>query len=210
MPTMWKSVRIKDEIKKLQESSFVKEIIVINNNVSETSIDLMQFSKVIEIRVPQNIFVNPAWNTAYKLCTAENICIHSDDITLESYDCLHHVEEKLKNEDCMIGVFDNCYKLQIEFQPEFKLMGDRTWGWGCLMFMRRNSYKHIPESLKIWHGDNILIQRFKRHGKSVYSMDGVKITTEMSTTSDLPQFEFKFGEEDIYKSLVLAGEYCND
>lgn len=208
MPTMWRSTRMLDELIKLQASPHIKEIIVVNNDFKETPITLGTFSKVIEIRVPQNIFVNPAWNMAYKLCTAENICIHSDDITLNNYDCLHHIEEKLKNEDCMIGVSDNCYKLQTETQPEFKLMGDRTWGWGCLMFMRRSSYKHIPESLKIWHGDNILIQRFRKHGKSVYSMDGVQITTEMSTTSDLPQFEFKYGEENIYKSLV--GEYCND
>jgi hypothetical protein len=52
----------------------------------------------------------------------------------------------------------------------------------------KESYHKIPEKLRIWYGDDYLVQMNNEQGKVNYVIDDVPIFTMMSTTSDLEEF----------------------
>ena len=62
-------------------------------------------------------------------------------------------------------------------------------GLVIMMACRRKSYHKIPENIRIWHGDDYLVQLNNEVTKNSYVIDNVPIFTKMSVTSDLPEFE---------------------
>jgi len=57
-----------------------------------------------------------------------------------------------------------------------------------VMAGHKESYHKIPEKLRIWYGDDYLVQMNNEQGKVNYVIDDVPIFTMMSTTSDLEEF----------------------
>ena len=65
----------------------------------------------------------------------------------------------------------------------------RDWGFGIVIAGHKKSYYKIPENIRIWHGDDYLVQLNNENAKINYVIDNVPIFTKMSVTSDLPEFE---------------------
>ena len=65
----------------------------------------------------------------------------------------------------------------------------RDWGFGIVIAGNKKSYHEIPENIRIWHGDDYLVQLNNEVAKTSYVIDNVPIFTKMSTTSDLPECE---------------------
>lgn len=181
IPTMWKSVRIWSMLHRLHHSDFVDEIIVIDN-AKEDRPNSQFYSKVRLIEQEENIFVNPAWNLGVKECKNENICILNDDVTFNVDEVFNVANLVLKDHPTScLGVHPISYKGYNE-TPKVAEGSAIGQGWGCCIFLKKENWVDIPEQIKIWFGDNWIVQN---HEKS-FSI-AFKISTEMSTTSNLEE-----------------------
>lgn len=80
IPTLLKSELIWKLLDDLNNCPAVGEILVIDNSGRFKS----DLEKVKRVEVPENIFVNPAWNLGVSLAQFENICLCNDDV---NFDC---------------------------------------------------------------------------------------------------------------------------
>lgn len=176
MPTMWRSKRTEALIESLNNTSCVSEIIIIDNDVnSRPDIDLPE--KVVLLEQEENIFVNPAWNLGVKESKEDYLCIINDDITVVCEEVFPVILNVLKEIPC-IGIHPNSY----EYEDEAILMtaGHAIGkGWGCCIFLQKDKWVDIPEQIKIWFGDNWIVQNYKECVSAVFP-----VITEMSTTSN--------------------------
>ena len=182
MPTMWRSGRTLELLKAYNDCPHVDEIILINNDQKNTpelpEIDSME--KLCVTSFGSNVFVNPAWN--YGMITARNpyAIISNDDISFDVNAVLEFMSDK--EFDC-VGVHP--VGINSEDKHELEIV-DGTHignGWGVLLFIKRITYKKIPNMLKIWFGDN-WIQMTSPNAQSLI----LNLETEMSVTSGSSEF----------------------
>jgi hypothetical protein len=202
IPTLWKSNRLLGMIEHYLQSEFVGEIILIDNSKGYFNHFSEVPHKITLIQPDENIYVNPAWNLGIGISKFENICLLNDDITFDV-----KIFELLSNEDTLIngiiGISQNSYEL-IE-NTNLKLHqwqhGMNDWGWGCLIFLKKYMWVDIPNDIKIWYGDNF-IKDINPNSKWILS--GLKVQTEMSTTSDLKEFnQVKNLDHQNYLKLLI-------
>lgn len=176
IPTIWKSKRIVKLVEDLVNSDLVGEIIIIDNDFSN-SIKLIDSPKIEIIKMNENIFVNPAWNLGVGLSKFDNIALINDDINFDS-----NVFELFKNNELkdigIIGMSTSNYNLSKNEHVRYVSSNGINYGWGCLILFHKDNYVPIPEDLKIWCGDNWLASKIKTN-----VLFGLKIETEMSTSS---------------------------
>ena len=72
---------------------------------------------------------------------------------------------------------------------DLKSITNRDWGFGIVIAGYKKSYHKIPENIRIWYGDDYLVQMNSKHFKTNYIVDDLPIFTMMSATSDLEEFE---------------------
>ena len=206
IPTLWK-INFEEEILKLQKSDLVEEIILINNNKNNTpdwynSINKQKIKTVIP---ESNMFVNPSWNFGVRIAVNPFILISSDDVKAKNYNFLQIIYNELINDDCLIGIENSCYTYCGEDSVELVDISNinRDIGFGCMMFLRKLSYKNIPEEYLIWRGDDFLIDLFKHRGKKIKTIKNLNLSNSlMSVSSDSPEFLWKEEKEG------LREKYC--
>lgn len=186
IPTLWKSKRIHKLLRDLIKSDYVGEIILIDNNKKffETYESL---DKVVLIQPEENIYVNPAWNMGVNLSKCNNITIANDDINFNVDEYYNYFEQLLELNDFknlgFIGSHSTNYEIQESSNPTFEVYNNKVnkGGWGCLFSFEKSNWKPIPSQLKIWYGDNWI----HMVSQPILNIVGIKIETEMSTTSEL-------------------------
>lgn len=154
IPTMWKSEYLLKMIPIYENSNFVKEIIIIDND-HVNKLDLSIYNKIIYYTEFKNIFVNPAWNIGYKL-SKHKLIIANDDIFIPNLD---EVLDMINESDYdIIGLdWNNKDVLKIEKIDDF-----RKNGFGCFMYVKK--YDMIPEEFKIFRGDFWLFKNSIKRG----------------------------------------------
>lgn len=187
---MWK-INFKDQLQLLTKLSLVKEILIINNDKNTTPDWFLTLNddKLIEVRPQSNIFVNPAWNLGVRLAKCDHIFLNSDDVIVNSYDFISHIYEKISNEDCLIGCSESCYTYTLPDNPLIiDEVGNRPYGYGCMFFFPKKSFKPLPEQFKIWYGDDFLFQIFKskNKAKSISQINMSQTKTGATTIHVLP------------------------
>ncbi len=184
----------------LKGADLVKEVFLINN--SGTAIEVPSHPKFKQQILPENIFVNPSWNLGASLAapTAEWLVFLNDDILIpaNTFDCLAAAPLSRYS---LIGVMaESIARLSRhdDYLQSSILLSDaisgRTWGFGIFMLVKRPDFIAIPNELKIWCGDDFLVDEMSLRGKRVGVMD-LHVRTHMSTTSDRPEFR-QMREED--------------
>ena len=172
IPTMWKSSRTADLLKKYNDCNLVNEILIIDNDPS-SCVDLSNIRKAKKIYSGENIYVNPSWNFGVRMSSCEKIIISNDDISFDVDELLSFMLDKS-------GVFGMHYSgINSDKKVELDLIdGDCIGsGWGCLIFLEKSQYKEIPNSLKVLYGDN-WISANSKNPKSIVA----NLFTEHSTT----------------------------
>ncbi len=181
IPTLWKSNRTKQLISDLEKSEYVDEIIIIDNTLEYKSDSIN--GKVRTCSFGENIYVSPSWNYGVEVSKNEHIAICNDDINFNP----NLFELFLNNEvEGIVGQASNNYNTehnQIPFLTQ--LTGIRPWGWGSLILTQKKYWIPIPDQLKVWYNDDFMTQ-INPHPKWI--LNGFTIVTEMSTTSDLAEF----------------------
>lgn len=175
IPTMWVNlISFKKMISIYNESNFVDEIIIIDNNTKD-KIDL-NFKKVKILTKNENIYVNPAWNWGVSESKNEKIIIANDDILIENFEeMIIKIDDFLK-EKIVIGLNSTCFNGKKEEIVIIECK-KRPYGWGTFIAMNKKSYLVIPEYLKIWAGDDIQF-----YNNNAYMILGACVKTEMSET----------------------------
>lgn len=191
IPTMWRYDKFTHFLKKLVESDRVEEIIIINNDPENTPIDeVLENSKILlEEFNGENIFVNPAWNHGVLASKNEKVCIVNDDVEFDLK--LFNKIDPLYDKD--FGVIGLCPG-ESDFNQHpitdgnidiIPWNGEHTYGFGCLMFVKKSNWKPIPTGLKIYYGDNFIFDNALSEGKINYIITNLKFTTPFAkTTSD--------------------------
>ena len=83
------------------------------------------------------------------------------------------------------------------------MVKNREWGFGIVIAGHKKSYHKIPENIRIWHGDDYLVQMNNKKGKVNYVIDDIPIFTKMSATSDLSEFnEIKYIDALMYDKFL--------
>lgn len=81
----------------------------------------------------------------------------------------------------------------------------RSYAYGILMALRKDSYVPIPDDLLISSGDTFL---FDRQSRRNIHIKGFRIETEMSTTSGGPEFSRqKYLDKRAFEQNYAAGTY---
>jgi hypothetical protein len=196
IPTLWKAKEFTDHlVDVLIEDESVGEIIIIDNAPTDFSYDN---EKVVMLRQEENLYVNPSWNLGIEESDYDKFIILNDDIIIP-YNFVSQLESLLTPDKGVIGIdergvikipnFDSKNITFLDRKIELKPTTNRDWGFGIAMAGHRNSYYKIPENIRIWYGDDYLVQMNNEHYKTNYIVDDLPIFTMMSATSDLEEFE---------------------
>ena len=180
IPTMWKSDYLLKMVEVYNNSEFIDEIIIIDNE-PESKMEINS-DKARIYTEGENIYVNPAWNMGVSLAKTPFVIIANDDIFLEPNEfekllvlCLGHLMDNV-----VIGPSMHCFKQKGLVKDGLKITktnDDFNYGFGTFMIMKKTSYTIIPDDVLIFHGDVI-----QHKTNDVYLFSGVEIETPMSTT----------------------------
>lgn len=182
-------------VEKLSACTGVGEIIIIDNDRASSRLEELNPSKLVPLPQAQNIWVNPAWNLGVQASRYGALAVLNDDILFEP----DAVFETAIKPGQAIGLGLSCYDenpigpVRIEPSPE------HTFGWGCAIFLRKESWYTVPNGLKIWYGDNWI----RRNARESMQIEGLRVQTKMSETSNSPEFHYLIDEEvQNWNSLV--------
>lgn len=180
IPTMWKSDYLLKMIEVYDNSEFIDEVIIIDNEPDKQT--PITSDKVKIHTKGENIYVNPAWNMGVSLSKTPYIIIANDDIIIDGEEFKTLLELSLGHlkENTIIGPSMHCFKQKGLVKEGIKITktdDNFNYGFGTFMIMKRTSYTIIPDDILIFHGDVI-----QHKTNDVYLFSGVEIDTPMSTT----------------------------
>jgi hypothetical protein len=186
IPTMWRSNEIEQILPIIDMHPLIGEIIIINNAVHCTPDWFLNdsFATVKSFDMPQNTYVNPAWNMGVKNASYDKICLLSDDVYFDP-DVFDVLEDKLSPADGCIGpgmtsIHNTSAGIQIKNREKNQ---KQPLGYGTLLFFNKQNFVPIPKPLKIFYGDTwIYIQSVVQH-KEPRMLHNFNIKTKLGTTS---------------------------
>lgn len=181
IPTLQRAPQLMQVIAICEHHPLVEEVLIINNSDSP-----LPFSggKLRVLEPSQNIYVNPAWNWGAREARGAFLAFANDDIIFAPslVDAVH--ARLSKGAVGIIGPGTSAFTGERRTKT-FRPVYHRTVGMGTLLFMRRESFVPIPESLLIWCGDDWL---FRHQRERNYTFHGWHVRTPMSVTSGAPEF----------------------
>lgn len=191
---------MKSLINVLLSDNLIYEIIIIDNS---NSLEI-NHPKIKVLKQESNQFVNPSWNLGIKQVTTKYYVILNDDIMIAHNLLLNVYNEYIELEKVMpvgiVGISDSCLRRStIEecveqfavLNSEIKLdvLDTRCYGYGFILFGNTDSYYYIPDTLKIWCGDDWLFFMNQNNNKRNLVIRDTIIRTPVSYTSDRPEFD---------------------
>lgn len=187
IPTMWRSSLTVELVEALSGCNTIGEIILIDNDPVRSRLNELNLSKLVPLVQEANIWVNPAWNLGAGTAKYGALAILNDDILFEPGEVF---DQRIEPGQA-VGLGLSCYEecpigpVRIEASPE------HTLGWGCAIFIRKESWCPVPSGLKIWYGDNWI----RRNAQESVQIEGLRVQTKMSETSNSPEFHYLIDEE---------------
>ena len=156
--------------------------------------------------------MNPSWNLGIEESQYDKFIILNDDIIIP-YNFIFQLQYLLTEDKGVVGIDEKSIIKEDNFKAEsvtfldrkiaLKSLNDRTWGFGIVIAGHKKSYYKIPENIRIWYGDDYLVNMNIDAGKINYVIDDLPIFTKMSTTSDLEEFnEIKEVDKLMYDRTV--------
>lgn len=209
IPTMWRVTEFLNDLKNLDECSLVGEIILVNNNLSQTPDEFCpsNYSKLIEVNAGKNLFINASWNLGIRMAKYYKVCIKNDDIFFPNYEqTFSAILPELNSDDCLIGMGIKHSNGKIEQQHEtsihFNEVKEIVNGFGCCMFLNKEDFIPINERINIWYGDNFMIDSYVRRDLKVKTVHGLNSNGYISATVDhVPEIiKLKHEDERLWNS----------
>ena len=159
IPTMQRSPRLIPLLGTLVANDLVGEVVVINNAPTPLPFD---HAKVRTLDQEQNIFVYPAWNLGVKEAREDLLLLCNDDITFDP----SYIDFAARLLRLPIGIAAPAPRSVTRrrasplrwTRPTYR----RSYAYGILMALRKDSYVSIPDDLLISSGDTFLFDRQSR------------------------------------------------
>lgn len=163
IPTMWKTPNIINLLNKLQESKYISEIILIDNNPSR-KMDISKITKINYYTEGYNIYINPAYNLGVKMAKNELIALCHDDIIFDVDDIFSMIFKNRFSLRC-IGLDKSCFTNDRENSVFLKnnIIDDF---WAKLIFMTKSDYIEIPNNIKLMFSE----KWFSKIHDNIYSI----------------------------------------
>jgi len=190
VPTMWKYEPFKAFLNELLRHNNVGEVILIDNDPMHTPYDLPENSKLRYKTFGANIFVNPSWNWGVENAAFDYVCILNDDMKFD----LNVLEDlKATLEDPNTGVCGIIPGVEQYGQPpvtdgKYNIVAwtqdIHQFGFGCLMFVNKNNWTHIPDEIKVYYGDYFIFDTFLASGKTNYCILNMNHETPYAQTCE--------------------------
>ena len=215
IPTLQKKLAVLNKlVETLIEDRSVSEIVIINNKV-DTPIKLPVSDKIKVLAPDENCYVNMSWNIGIKNITTDKFVLMNDDMLVCKDFCKLVLETGiLDKEDTGVAGIDQKFInevsntdmvempiLEENQKPKIYIL-DYILGtkhWGIAIFGKVSSYTLLPNDLKIFFGDNILIYMNHLAGRKNYIISNLPINHISSSSSLSPEFK-KIRDEDIKNS----------
>lgn len=211
MPTMWRAPHYKKMFPLLDKHPLVGEIIVIDNDTSQTDQSILDLKKIVYLPQKENIYVNPAWNLGVSVSKYDELLILNDDCVINP-SCLTQIIWKISSDKGIFGfselsycgysfeTFDQLCSMGLGSTVEFEEVdvlnntqnsGMPHFSYGSVIFLHKQSYYTIPEEFKIYYGDLFIFWMNLKHNKINYTIENGLVCTKMSSTvsSKNPQIE---------------------
>ena len=209
MPTLWRGEHYKKMLPIFNDHPLIGEIIIIDNDPSNTDRSIFELIKVRHYAQIENIYVNPAWNLGVQLSECDQICLYSDDVLFDPK-CIEEVAKVCTPRGGIAGfaieTISESHDVPNHLAPWEQLRVTPTpsmhYRFGICMFMHRESYMHIPDQLKIYYGDTYLFDQNVINGRSNFRIEGCPVITKMRTSSKSREFtEITVKDAEEYAKL---------
>lgn len=210
---MWKFEPFVDFLKDLTAYDYVGEIVIIDNNSSERPNDeILNHSKVKILDFGRNIYTNPAWNEGVKVAKFDKLCICNDDIIFDLRllrEAHIHVTEDLGIMGPSIfpwnqNITDGLIRIK-DYEH-----GDGQFGFSLCMFFHKSNWEPVPETMKLYFGDNFLYDNCLLKGFKIKVIKDIWFYTPLggrTTVNTLPSEETnELGINDAvaYRDFLLS------
>jgi hypothetical protein len=194
VPTLWKYPPFLQILQDLDRCEYIDEILIFDNNPTQTpTLPPSKTHKTTFLRdaLLRNIFVNPAWNVLVEKAKNERICLLNDDLLID-VKVFHRVNEFMDaNPNCgVIGFAAGDHEAltgqkkttsgTIEIIPHTT---QHMWSFGEMMFIRKSTWVHIPDEMKLFCGDNFIYETHKLAGRTNYLITNSIWNTPHSVSS---------------------------
>lgn len=166
IPTMWKPNTFEEQLNSLCCSDYIDEIILINNKkTAKPNFTILNHTKILIVNPPENMIVNPSWNIGVRLSKNNNICLLNDDLLFDInvFSFMSNHKDKIL---CGLSMYSQDQELNLTQATH------RIHGFGCMMFIRKDKYEYIPNSIKLFYGDDYLFEINKIKGNQNYFING--------------------------------------
>jgi len=215
---MWLVDGFKKHLEKISAIEEIGEIILIDNTINPPDLDI---PKVIHIKEYKNTFINPAWNKGVKLAKYNKICISSDDIDFDTK-IFSAIFPHITNDKGFIGLYEfwgqgvwqdklggikpdndnytSCPRdLPLLICP---YGGGRRHGFACLFFFHQENWITIPDQLKIFCGDDYILDNSLKPNYGIINLD---IWGKPSQTVFIPELK-TVRDNDIVTYQKMTGQ----
>jgi FkbM family methyltransferase len=211
IPTMWRvAEQFVGFLQTLCDCPSVDDIIIIDNDSDQRPLTTVFSNHKIRIlNFGKNIYVNPAWNIGVKYSKNDRICIVNDDVTFDTKVFIK-LQGLLSNNEGIFGLYPgvsdfNQIPVTTKTIDIIPWTGQHTYGFGCLMFMHKDSWTDIPEGLEIYFGDDFIFNLQLSQGKKNYLITNMEHFTQFAATTSDRNITAGFLEREktIYDGIKL-------
>jgi GT2 family glycosyltransferase len=197
IPTMWKHDEFRKTLSNILIDTLVSEVIIINNDVNnKPDYKILSHDKIKIYDFQENIYVNPAWNFGVEKAKNNILAFISDDVEFDTrvfrkvYDLISSTENI-----GFIGVLTRYLHEYGEIYDRHFTDGSieiidnfPTSTFGALFFMTKESWKPIPNDLKIVNGECLQINRCYHLQKKNFMVVNCRSTSPWHVTlKTMPQ-----------------------
>jgi hypothetical protein len=185
---MWKCDRLHETLIELNNHTIVGEIILIDNSGIKHNLPTLE--KLNYILEKGNTFVNPAWNKGVKLSKYDKLLILNDD-TWFDWNIMYSLSQFITEDFGCIGMCEANYKIE-DKQTDLQLIpiDHRVGGFGTAFFVHKSNWIPIPDTIKIYCGDDWLFVKNRNLGKQNLMISNFKVNGYISaTTTELAKNE---------------------
>jgi hypothetical protein len=182
IPTLWKCDRLKETLKELDSHPLIGEILLFDNTANEIPItDLPKLKHILEGR---NTYVTSPWNKGALMAQYNKLLVLNDDNWID-WNILYSLSDFITEEVGLIGMDEkNHHMTETNYEIGLEPIEHRNGGYGCVLFVHKNSWIPIPEEMKIWGQDDWLFVKNRNYGKQNYKLVNFKVNGSVSLTVD--------------------------
>ncbi len=181
VPTLWRPEGFVDYICSVADLPVISGVIIIDNN--HVSAPPVEHDKIKVLVQDRNVYVNPAWNLGAKSSSSELICFLNDDLSIKPEVFAYLVQLYAGDDSRSIGLIGLDWHAALGEQGCREIFSRDSAYFGCMMCLRTADYVAIPKGLKIWWGDEYLMQSAWLRKRKVLAMSGFALALQEGSRS---------------------------